>query len=101
MAWEAYNAGSYGEISSWAAPARAADLSGLPPTYVHVDEQDLLRDEGIAYATRLMQSGVPTELHVFPGTFHGAFAFAPMTDVCQRAHAEHIATLKRVLSSVT
>jgi len=69
----------------------------MPPAYVHVEEQDLLRDEGIAYANRLMQAGVPTELHVYPGTFHGSFAFAPMAAVSQRATQDQMAALKRML----
>lgn len=98
-AWAAYLAGSDGAVSPYAAPARAADLSGLPPAYVHVAEQDLLRDEGIAYANCLMQAGVPTELHVYPGTFHGSFGSAPMAAVSQRAAQEHLVILKRVLGA--
>jgi acetyl esterase/lipase len=61
--------------SPYSAPARAADLdgglTGLPPAYVLVCEHDPLRDEDIAYAVRLMDSGVPVDLHVAAGTFHG------------------------------
>ena len=97
-AWTAYLAGSAGEVSPYAAPARAADLSGLPAAYVYVEAQDLLRDEDIAYANRLMQAGVATELHVYPGTFHGSYAFVPMAEVSQRALQEHLLILKRALN---
>ncbi|MAI78433.1 MAG: esterase [Deltaproteobacteria bacterium] len=61
-----------GEVSAYAAPARAEDLSGLPPAYVSTMEFDPLRDEGILYALRLLQAGIPVELHNYPGTFHGS-----------------------------
>lgn len=59
-------------VSYYAAPARAQDLSGLPPTFISVCEFDPLRDEGIIYARRLVQAGVRTELHEYPGTFHAS-----------------------------
>jgi acetyl esterase/lipase len=59
------------DVEPYAAPARATDLSGLPPTLIQVGEIDVFRDEDITYATRLLQAGVPTELHVYPGAYHG------------------------------
>ena len=63
--------------SPYAAPGRATDLSGLPPALVLVNGLDPLRDEGIDYARRLMEAGVPVELHVVPGAYHGADALDP------------------------
>ena len=60
------------DIPAYAAPARAVDLSGLPPAFVYVCEFDPLRDEGMIYAQRLVQAGVSTDLHLYPGTFHGS-----------------------------
>ncbi|GIH68079.1 alpha/beta hydrolase [Sphaerimonospora thailandensis] len=85
-------------VSPYAAPARATDLSGLPPAYVSVCEFDPLRDEGIAYAQRLVQHGVPTELHLFPGTFHGSGGALPMAGVSQRMRAELIDATRRGLA---
>jgi acetyl esterase len=60
------------DTSPYAAPARAASLGGLPPAYIQTNGLDPLRDEGIAYAQRLMAEGVQVELHNVPGAYHGA-----------------------------
>jgi acetyl esterase len=81
----------------YAAPARAADLSGLPPAYIATAEFDPNRDEGISYALRLLQAGVPVELHQWPGTFHGSQAILS-AEVSQRQNAEIAAVLRRALA---
>jgi acetyl esterase len=85
-----------GTVSPYAAPARAADLSGLPGAYVMTAEYDPLRDEGAGYAGRLMQAGVPTELHQFSGTFHG-FDTLASTAVSRRALRENYDVLRAAL----
>jgi acetyl esterase/lipase len=54
-----------------AVPARAIDLSGLPPTFIAIGALDLFLEESLEYARRLTRAGVPIELHVTPGAFHG------------------------------
>ena len=74
ISWDSYlGPGVRGtdQVSPYAAPARANDLAGLPPALVTAYEFDALRDEGIDYARALLSAGVPTELHVYPGAFHG------------------------------
>ncbi|MGW1075051.1 alpha/beta hydrolase [Streptomyces sp. NPDC002537] len=73
-----------------AAPARATDLSGLPPAYIATAEYCPNRDEDIHYALRLLQAGVAVELHQWPGTFHGSQAIlsAENSAVLRRALAE-------------
>ena len=92
---EQYQRGS-DDVPYHAAPARAADLSNLPPAYVSTMEFDPLRDEGILYALKLMQCGVQTELHSFPGTFHGSTLFAT-AQVSQREMQEMFGVLQRAL----
>ncbi len=58
-------------LAAGASPARAADLSGLPPTFIAVGGLDLFLDEDMDFARRLLRAGVPTELYVIPGAFHG------------------------------
>jgi acetyl esterase/lipase len=84
------------DVSPYAAPARAGDLSGLPPAYVRVAEFDSLRDEGIEYAQRLVQAGVSTELHLYPRTFHGSMAVAE-AQVSKRMLADQLDALRRGL----
>ena len=64
------------DVSPFAAPARATDLSGLPPTFMICGALDLFLEEDMEYARRLIRAGVPTELHVYPGAPHG-FMFMP------------------------
>lgn len=81
-----------------AAPARADDLRGLPPAFVSVCELDPLRDEGILYAHRLIQSGVPTELHHYPGTFHAPVS-VPDAAVSRKMVADQLDALRRGLGA--
>jgi acetyl esterase/lipase len=87
-----------GDVSPYAAPARATDLEGLPPAYVSTMEFDPLRDEGIVYALRLLQAGVSVELHSYPGTFHGS-ALLPTADASRRNQEEVLAVLRRRLGA--
>jgi acetyl esterase/lipase len=58
------------DVLPYAAAARAQHLEGLPPTYISVGTLDLFKED-IEYAGRLIRAGIPTELHVYPGAFHG------------------------------
>lgn len=80
----------------YAAPGRAGDLRGLPRAYVMTAQLDALRDEGIAFAQRLMDAGVPTELHHYPDAFHGFDTLANGT-VSRRARAEQYRCLRTAL----
>ena len=97
--WQYYlgDPGKRGDVSPYAAPGRCADLSGLPPAYVLTAELDPLRDEGIAYASRLMEAGVPTELHTVAGACHGFDIIAADGDLGRRAIDEQVRALRRGL----
>ena len=83
--WRSYLGERYGsaDVPAYAAPARAADLKGLPPAYVCVGNVDGFRDEAIDYAVRLNQACVACELHVHPGAPHGVKRFVNVA-VAQR-----------------
>lgn len=83
-------------VSQYAAAARAKDLAGLPPAFISTGALDLFVDEDIDFAARLIRAGVPTELHVWPGAFHG-FDLMPGVPVADAARAASQAALKRFL----
>jgi len=98
--WKAYLGDLYGrdDVPPTAAPARAADLSGLPPTFVSVGAVDGFRDEDVDYATRLNQAGVPTELHVYPGACHGFNLMAPEAAVSKQCTTNMLHWLRAQLN---
>ena len=80
---------------AYAAPARAEDLSGLPPTYIDVGDLDLFRDEDISIAQRLSAAGVPVEFHLWTGAYHASELFAPQAALSQRIWATRYAAIRR------
>lgn len=86
------------DVSPYAAPARATDLSGLPPAFLDVGSSETFRDEVVDYALRIWQSGGVTELHVWPGGFHGFDGLAPRAAVSQAARTAQPGWLRRLLT---
>ncbi|HET8910073.1 MAG TPA: alpha/beta hydrolase [Ktedonobacteraceae bacterium] len=82
------------DISPYAAAARAENLEGLPAAFINVGSIDLFMEEDLEYARRLTRAGVPTELHVYPGAYHG-FRMVPTAQVTQTAERDQLAALKR------
>lgn len=87
------------DVSPYAAPARATDLSGLPPAFIDVGSAETFRDEDVAYAIRIWQAGGVAELHVWPGGFHGFDLLAPQAAVSQEARAARLRFLHRLLGA--
>lgn len=85
-------------VSAHAAPARAEDLGGLPPTFLAVGALDLFLEEDLEYARRLMRAGVPTELHVYPGAYHG-FDLVATADVAMRFERDYRDALRRAFEA--
>jgi acetyl esterase/lipase len=92
LMWQYYLGG---DAVSAAAPGRADELSGLAPALITCAELDPLRDEAVDYALRLLWAGVPTELHVYPGTCHGFDSFAPQAQVSRDLLALQANALRR------
>jgi len=96
IGWRGYLGDTNGteNVSPYAAPTRMKDLAGLPPATVLTGELDLFVDEDIEYAQRLMQAGVPTELHVYRAAHHGFDRMAPQAKISQRFIADRDAALQ-------
>lgn len=96
--WRSYLGALYGsdEVPAYAAPVRATDLAGLPPTCVVVGSIDGFRDEDVEYAQRLNRAGVPCELHVIAGLPH-AYQLVPEAAAVQQAKRSMEDWLRRQL----
>ncbi len=87
------------DVSPYAAPARADDLSRLPPTFVDVGSVDTFRDEDVDFAVRVWQAGGIAELHVWPGGFHGFDGQLPQAALSRAARSARIEWIRRLLST--
>jgi acetyl esterase/lipase len=95
--WRWYLGEGRRDVSPYAAPARARDLSHLPPSYILCAGLDPLRDEGIRYANRLTESGVAVELHLVPSIPHG-FASIPSAAISKRLLDEQVDVLRNAFA---
>jgi acetyl esterase/lipase len=85
-------------VSPYAAAARRADLSGLPPAWIGVGSQDLFHDESVDYAKRLADAGVPVQLAVVKGAFHGFDVVGARTQAVRRFTENQYASMRQMLN---
>ncbi|WP_309610248.1 alpha/beta hydrolase [Sphingomonas sp.] len=93
--WSCY-VGDGDEPSIYAAPARCVQLAGLPPTFIATGSIDLFIDEDLRFAQRLMHAGVPTELHVYPGAYHG-FTLIATSAPARQFERDSLAAFRRAI----
>lgn len=100
-AWKCYLGPQYAldAPAEYAAPARRVDLRGLPPAWIGVGSADLFHDEAVAYAQRLRECGVPCELSVIPGAFHGFDVIAPKAPIVAEFRAAQLTALQKELAA--
>ena len=84
-----------------AVPARTASLRGLPPAFIGVGSIDLFVDEDIAYAERLIDAAVPTELNIVPGAFHGFDGAGAETSIAKQFSRAKMNALRRAFGQAT
>jgi acetyl esterase/lipase len=97
--WTAYlgREPRWADAPDYAAPARRADLTGLPPAWIGVGGLDLLHDESVHYAQRLQDCAVPCELITVPGMYHVADLLRPKAPSMQAFWAAMLKFLDRYL----
>jgi acetyl esterase len=95
--WELYLDGADGRQPD-ASPLQAEDLAGLPPAFVLTVPDDVLCDEGEAYARALEAAGVPVTLCRYDGAVHGFFRWMAKAEISRRAVAEVGAALRAGLA---
>jgi acetyl esterase/lipase len=86
-------------VPAGAVPARVENLAGLPPAFIGVGALDLFVDEDVEFARRLIDAGVPTELLVVPGAFHGFDVFVPDAAVSKRFTESWMVALRRAFAT--
>jgi acetyl esterase/lipase len=97
--WDAYLGDLRGgEVPPTAAPGRAEDLSGLPPTWLGVGTRDLFHAENVAFARRLREAGVPCELYEVEGAYHGFDTFERRAEVSRAFQRARIGALRAALA---
>lgn len=98
MVWFAkhYLAKEEDKLNAYAAPLLAADLCDLPPALIITAEYDPLRDEGMAYANRLSEAGVPVESACYEGMIHGFFWMAGIMDKGKQSIDQVASHLKKI-----
>ncbi|MFK0286579.1 alpha/beta hydrolase [Streptomyces sp. NPDC090499] len=85
------------DVSSYAAPARATDLSGLPRTYLDCGSAEGFRDEVLTYARRLSEAGVSVDLHMWGGAFHTFDVLAPHAAIARASNAARDEFIRRAI----
>jgi acetyl esterase/lipase len=99
--WDWLLSGNRGgnEVSAYAAPAREKDLSRLPEAWLDVGSAEVLRDEGVAYASRLWEFGTQCELHIWRGAYHAFDLIAPHSKMTKTTMDLRLAWVKRTLAT--
>jgi acetyl esterase len=95
--WDWYLNGADGRDPD-ASPLQADDLAGLPPAFILTVRDDVLRDEGEAYARALAAAGVPVTLRRYDGAVHGFFRWLAKAEISRRAVADVGAALREALA---
>lgn len=80
---------------AYAAPGRVENLAGLPPSYFFIGDLDLFVGENLRYVQNLLRRGVPTELHLYAGAYHGFMSFSKGANITKRAEQDFWGSMER------
>jgi acetyl esterase/lipase len=97
--WKLYLGELFGtsEVPYYAAPARAEDYRGLPPTVTFVGELEPFRDETIEYVENLRKAGIPVEFEIYKGCYHAFEQMCPKAEVSKKAMSFIINSFKHAV----
>lgn len=96
VAWAAVTAGRVPGSDGHVAPARCADLRGLPPVHLDTGDCDIFRDEVLDFAGALVRAGVPTDVRLYRGVPHAFEVIAPFLPTSRRALQDRYGALRRL-----
>lgn len=82
---------------TYVAPALSDFLGGVGPAHITLAEHDVLRDEGLAYAQRLVDAGVPVAIDLVPGAVHGFEGLLPDSRIGRQAIDRQVSALAQAL----
>lgn len=91
--WQHYLGDTGASPDPYVVPARIAYLSAMPPAHITVAEYDVLRDEALAYAERLVQADVAVDLDLVPGSVHGFDGLLPDSAIARAAIERQVRAL--------
>jgi acetyl esterase/lipase len=100
MGWDAYlgDRRKTDQVSIYASPGRATDLSNLPPAFIEAASVEVFRDESVNYASQIWADGGVAELHVWPGAYHAFDQIVPEAAISKATIASRTNWLKRVFA---
>lgn len=97
--WRHYLGDAIADPPGYSVPALAGDLAGVAPAHIVIAEHDVLRDEAVAYARRLVDAGVACAVHAPERTAHGFDGLAPDTPEARLARRAQVAALVDALTA--
>ena len=99
--WRAYIGDNHADVLECGIPARIKNFENFPPVFIATGSLDLFVRENQEFAARCKEQGIPVELHVFPGAYHGFNVIVPDAQISQKFHQTCVAAFKQNFENTT